>query len=329
LAQIVRFHENGGPEVLRVEEGDPGEPGPGEVLLKIDAIGLNRSEAAFRGGHYLVKAPLPCKVGVEASGTITKVGPEVEGWAVGDAVNTLPAFPVGKYGVYASEAVIPANALLKIPEGIDPVASAATWMAYLTAYGGMVESGALKAGEFVIITAASSSVGLAAIQIAKDFGAIPIGATRGSSKAEAIRAAGAAHVIATDEQDIVAEVQHITDGKGVTLIFDPVGGPYAEKLAECLTDEGVLIIYGGLANAPMTFPRHVAIRRNLTIRGYSIFALVGDKKRLAAAQDYLTPRLRDGRFTMPIATRIPLADAAEAHRVLEANQHIGKIVMVP
>jgi NADPH:quinone reductase-like Zn-dependent oxidoreductase len=307
LAQIVRFHENGGPEVLRVEEGDPGEPGPGEVLLKIDAIGLNRSEAAFRGGHYLVKAPLPCKVGIEASGTITKVGAGVEGWAVGDAV----------------------NALLKIPEGIDPVQSAATWMAYLTAYGGMVESGALKAGEFVIITAASSSVGLAAIQIAKDFGAIPIGATRGSSKAEAIRAAGAAHVIATDEQDIVAEVQRITDGKGVTLIFDPVGGPYAEKLAECLTDEGVLIIYGGLANAPMTFPRHVAIRRNLTIRGYSIFALVGDKKRLAAAQDYLTPRLRDGRFTMPIATRIPLADAAEAHRVLEANQHIGKIVMVP
>ncbi|MGE3143212.1 MAG: zinc-dependent alcohol dehydrogenase family protein [Hyphomonadaceae bacterium] len=328
MAKIVRFYETGGPEVLKVEDYTPGEPGPGQVLLKIHAIGLNRGEAAFRGGHYIVKPTLPSLIGSETSAQILKVGPGVTDFKAGDEVFTMPTFPQGQFGLYASETIAPASCLAKLPEGLDRVQSAATWVAFLTAYGGLVETGKIQKGEFVLIPAASSSVGLAAVQIARDVGAIPIATTRRSGKADAIRKAGAAHVIATEEQDIGAEVARITDGKGLRFIFDPVAGPFAEKLFELLADEGTLMIYGGMANQPATFPRHAAIRKNLTMRGYNYFPLLLDKQRFAAAQNYVLERLRDGRFEMPIDRTFSLDQIAEGHRALEANQHIGKLVVV-
>jgi NADPH:quinone reductase-like Zn-dependent oxidoreductase len=327
LAKIVRFHETGGPEVLRVEDGDPGEPKAGEVLLEIEAVGVNRGEAAFRGGHYIVKPSFPSRIGAESSGRVSRLGAGVEGWAVGDAVFTLPTFPVGAYGVYASEAVVPVSSLVKRPEWLDPLQSAATWVAFLTAWGGMVETGKLASGEFVIIPAASSSVGLAAVQIARDLGAAPIATTRRRGKADALIEAGAAHVVATEEEDIREAVARITDGKGVRFIFDPVAGPYAETLFECLSDDGVLMIYGGMANQPATFPRQLAIRRNLTMRGYNFFPLLADKARFKVAYDYIAERLCNGGFKMPIARTFDLGDVVEAHRCLESNQHVGKILL--
>ncbi|MGE3303859.1 MAG: zinc-dependent alcohol dehydrogenase family protein [Hyphomonadaceae bacterium] len=327
MAKIVRFHETGGPEVLRLEEGDPGKPGPGHALVKIDAIGLNRGEAAFRGGHYIVKPTLPSVIGSEASGRIVAVGDGVKDFKPGDAVFTIPTFPTGQYGVCATETVLPVSALVKLPDGLDPIQSAATWVAFLTAYGGLVDQGKIAKDAFVLITAASSSVGLAAIQIARDQGAVVIAATRGRAKVEAIAKAGAAHVIATDEQDIEAEVMRITGGKGVGFIFDPVAGPQAEKLFALLSDGGELMIYGGMANQPHTFPRQLSIRKNLTMRGYSFFPLLMDKQRFAAAYDYILDRVRDGRFVMPVDSTFPLERVADAHRALEANKHIGKIVI--
>ena len=177
LACIVKFHETGGPDVLRVEETEPGEPGAGEVLLAVDAIGVNRGEAAFRGGHYLVKPSFPARLGAEAAARIIKLGPGVEGWAVGQAVMTLPTFPIGTYGLYASETVAPVSCLRPLPEGLEPAKSAALWVAFLTAYGGLLEAGGLHKGEWVVVPAASSSVGLAALQIARDMGALPIAVT--------------------------------------------------------------------------------------------------------------------------------------------------------
>ncbi|MDP3175445.1 MAG: zinc-dependent alcohol dehydrogenase family protein [Phenylobacterium sp.] len=329
MARVVRFHETGGPEVLRVETLDAGEPGPGEALVRIEAIGLNRAEAARRGGHYIVKPPLPARLGAEATGVIVKLGPDSGDWAVGDAICTTPNGGLVQPGVYASEVVLPLAGMLRRPEGLAPEQAASVWVAFFTAWGGMVETGGLAKGEFVIIPAASSGVGLAAVQIASDLGAIPIAATRRSDKAQALRDAGAAHVVATEEQDLKAEVARITDGKGVRLIFDPVAGPFAETLFECLTDDGVLMIYGGMANLPATFPRQLAIRRNLTMRGYNFFTMLNDPARRAAAYDYIWARLKDGRFRMPVAKVFALEDVVEAHRYLESNQHVGKVVMRP
>lgn len=329
MTGIVRYHELGGPDVLKVEQGDPGTPSDGEVLLKIEAVGLNRSEAAQRAGTYILRPPLPARLGNEAAGTILAVGPNVADWKVGDKVSTLPAIRPGNYGTYAAQTLWPATQLIRRPAVLSPEQAAATWVAFLTAYGGLCEAGGLKSGQHVVISAASSSVGLAAIQIARAVGAKPIAITRQSSKRCALDDAGAAHVVVSDEQDVVAEIGRLTDGAGVPLVFDPVAGPFAEKMMECLAPDGMLMIYGGLSNQPATFPHHLAIGRNLTMRGYNFFPLVADAGRRARGIAMISDALAAGTFRMPIAATFALTDVAEAHRLLEANEHIGKIVLVP
>jgi len=325
----VRFHELGGPEVLRLEEDEDAPPTTGEVLLEIQAIGLNRGEAAFRGGHYLVKPALPSLIGAEATGRIKALGDDVSGWEVGDQVAVLPLFPPGRYGVYATEAVVPASALVRIPDGMDPAVSAAVWVAFLTAWGALVDTAQLRAGQHVILTAASSSVGVAALQIARDVGARPVAVTRKLSKAKALFDFGAEHVVATESDDIVEASRKITDGKGAPLIFDAVAGPFAETLMSCLAEHGTLMIYGGLSNQPTVFPRHLAIRGNLGMRGYSFVEMLGHPHRREAGMQYIAERLADGRFKMPIARTFRLEEIVEAHRFLESNEQVGKVVMVP
>lgn len=324
---IVRFHRTGGPEVLEHEVFEPTEPGPGEALVEIDAIGVNRAEAAFRCGHYVIKAELPSVLGSEAVGRVTALGKGVDSLALGDNVLILPYFLQGTYGIYASAVTIPAKHLTKLEGDIDPVQQAALWIAFLTAWGGLREAGQLEQGQFVVLPAASSSVGLAAIQIARQLGAIPIATTRKSDKADALYAAGAAHVIATDEQDLAEEIGRITENKGVPLAFDPVAGPFAQSLFPCLADHGQLIIYGGLSNQPAEFPRHAAIRGNLSMRGYNFFGLLHDPVRFETARKAISQGMAQGEYKMPVDCTFALEDAVAAHQYLESNQHIGKVVI--
>ena len=326
MARIYRFHELGGPDVLRLEDVEVGEPGPGEVRLAIEAIGVNRGEAAMRGGHYIVSPPLPSRLGSEAAATITAIGPDVTGWQVGDRVVTLPAQPLERYSTYGEATLYPVDRLLRRPEGQDAIQSAASWIAFLTAWGGLVEQARISAGQQVVITAASSSVGLAAIQIVREAGGIPIAATRTGDKSDAIREVGAAEVIATEQEDIVARVRELTGGKGASFIFDPVAGPFAERLCEALDENGTLMIYGGLSKQPATFPRQLAIRGNLTMRGFNFNPMLSDPARLDRALAALAPGFADGRYHMPVAHIFAFEEMGEAHRTLESNAHIGKIV---
>lgn len=327
MATIVRYHDLGGPEVLQLEQGGPGTPGPGEVLIGIEAIGLNRSEAAQRAGTYILNPPRPARLGNEAAGTILAVGPDVGDWKVGDAVCTMPAMQPGNYGTYASATLWPARQLMRRDDFLSPVAAAATWVAFLTAYGGLCDAGRLTAGQHVVISAASSSVGLAAIQIARTVGAIPIACTRRSNKRAALEAIGAAHVVASEEQDVIEEIGRITGGAGAPLIFDAVAGSFAEAMMRCLAPEGTLIVYGGLSNEPAVFPRHLAIGGNLTMRGYNFFGLAASAERRAQAVAIISEGLRTGRLAMPVSATFSLGDIVAAHRTLEANQHVGKIVV--
>lgn len=327
MARLYRFHALGEPEVLQLDDIEIGDPGPGEVRLAIEAIGVNRGEAAMRGGHYIVKPPLPSRIGSEAAATITAVGPGVTNWQIGDRVVTLPAQPLERYSTYGEATLYPVNRLLRRPEGQDAVQSAASWVAFLTAWGGLVEQAAIASGQAVVITAASSSVGLAAIQIVRQAGGIPIAATRTNEKSHAIREAGAAEVIATDDENIVARVRELTGGKGASLIFDPVAGPFAETLCEALADNGTLMVYGGLSKQPATFPRQLAIRGNLTMRGFNFNPMLSDPVRLERALSELAPHFANGSYRMPIAQTFAFDDMSEAHRTLERNAHIGKIVV--
>ncbi len=327
MARIVRFHRTGGPEVLQFDDLDPGQPGAGEIRIRVRAIGLNRAEAMFRAGAYLEAPALPARLGYEACGEVEALGAGVTGFAVGDAVGTIPAFSMNQYGVYGEVAVVPAHAVAKHPPSLSWIEGAAIWMQYLTAYGALVEFGGLAAGEAVLITAASSSVGLAAIQIARGIGAVPIAATRTGAKRDALLKAGAQHVVATAEQDLVAEVQRITGSKGARLAFDPVAGPGLEALAAATGTGGTLFLYGALSGEATPFPLFAALSKNLTLRGYTLFSVVGRPDSFERGKRFVLDGLSAGRLKPLIARTFPLQDIVEAHRYLESNQQVGKVVV--
>jgi NADPH:quinone reductase-like Zn-dependent oxidoreductase len=326
MSKVVRVHEHGGPNVLRVEEFEVGRPGPNEVRLRIEAIGLNRSEAAFRAGLYPVKPKLPTLIGYEAAGVIEALGDGVQGFAAGDRVCVLPTFRLGEYGVYAEQAIVPARSILAAPPGLSTVEAASIWMQYLTALA-IIEVAHATVGDYVIIRAASSSVGLAAIQLANWAGAVPIAATRRGAKSRALIEHGAKHVIATEESDLVAEVMKITGGKGARIVFDPVGGPYVETLAQSMAEDGVLFIYGGLSGQPTMHPHWPAALKNLSIRGWVASTIWNYPDRFARAKDLILRGLADGHLKPVIAKTFPFKDIVEAHRYLESNQQLGKIVV--
>jgi len=327
MARIVRFHETGGPEVLRIDELPLPEPGEGEVRLKVEAIGLNRAEVMFRRGQYLEEPELPSRIGYEAAGVIDAVGPGVTGLRVGDRVSTIPAFSVGKYGVYGESAVVPAYAAAHYPESLSPVEGAAIWMQYITAYGALVEYGKLQAGDAVVITAASSSVGRAAIELCRDAGAVAIATTRIAGKRQALLDGGASQVVVTDAEDLAARVMEITEGRGANLCFDPVAGPFLAKLADACAAGATIFEYGALYPEATAYPLFAALRKGLTVRGYTLFELVRQPATLERIKGYISVRLASGRLKPAIDRTFPLEEIVEAHRYMESNQQNGKIVV--
>jgi NADPH:quinone reductase-like Zn-dependent oxidoreductase len=327
MARVVRFHETGGPEVLKVEEVEVAPPGKGEVQIRIHALGLNRAESMFRRGQYLEEPQLPARLGYEAAGTVEAVGPGVQGFRVGDRVSTIPSFSLNAYGLYGELANAPAHAVTHHPASLSWVDAAAVWMQYLTAYGALIDIAGLTKGDAVAIPAASSSVGLAAIQIANRVGAVPIALTRGRSKRQALLDAGAAHVIATDEQDLVEEVLKVTGGKGARVVFDPVGGPTFAKLAQATARLGIVFLYGALSPEPTPLPLFDVLGKWLTIRGYVLMEITGDPARLGRAKTFINEGLADGSLKPSIARTFSLDEIVEAYRYLESNQQIGKVVV--
>ncbi len=328
VAQRVVFDQMGGPEVLRiVEEADP-VPGAGEALVDLRSIGLNRADVAFRSGKYLIQPSLPCGLGVEGAGVVADIGPDVEGFAVGDRVCILPAFPQGgRYASYVTRGVFPAHSLMPVPDGLDDIGASAFGVAYLTAWGGMVEIGGLKAGDFVLISAASSSVGLAAIRVAKLVGAVPVAVTRTSAKIPALREAGADHAIASAECDLGAALRDIVGSAGLNLVFDPVAGPFVESLIPFMAEEGKMVIYGGLSDQPTMFDRRPMLARGLSMIGYTVGQILKHADRRARGLAFLEDGIAKGVVQPAIDRVFPFAEVAAAHRHMEANSHVGKIVL--
>lgn len=327
MAKQVRFESIGGPEVLQIVEVDVPLPGPGEVRIAVKALGLNRAESLYRSGNYIIDPVFPARLGSEAAGVVDAVGPDVNGLAPGDRVAVVPAFSYHDYGLYGELVLAPARATVKLPDSIGWTDAAAVWMAYVTAWGALIDTAGLQAGDTVLIPAASSSVGLAAIQVANAVGAIPVALTRSAAKAGLLREAGAAHVIVTDETDLAAEVRRITGGAGARVVFDPVGGPNFAQLASVTAERGILIVYGMLDARATPLPVGDVLGRSLTIRGYLIFEATQDDAKLAAATTFVLNGLASGALRPRIDRVFPFAAIADAHRYLEGNAQIGKIVV--
>jgi NADPH:quinone reductase-like Zn-dependent oxidoreductase len=326
MAKVVRIHAQGGPEVLQIEDLDIGAPGPGEVRVRVQAVGLNRSEAMFRAGRYPVPVKLPSPMGYEGAGLIEALGPGVEGYSVGERVCILPMTSPAQ-GLWAEQAIVPARALLPAPPGLSPAEAASIWMQYMTAYA-IIEVANVGIGDGVIIRAASSSVGLAAIQLANWAGSVSIACTRTSDKKQALLDQGAAHVVATEEEDLVARVMEITGGKGARTAFDPVGGPYVDTLAQALAPRGILFVYGGLSEQPTPYPHWPCAMKGLSMRGWVASEIWNHPHRFKAAQDTILAGLAGGELRPVIAKEFHgLEQIAAANEFLESNQQVGKVVV--
>jgi NADPH:quinone reductase-like Zn-dependent oxidoreductase len=292
MSRTIKFAKAGGPEVLEFIEMEVPAPGPHEVRIKVKAIGINRADSMWRNDKYTEPVKFPAGLGYDAAGIIDAVGKDVTGLAAGDAVSTIPASSLNKYFTYGEVILAPDHAVIKHPESLSFVEAASVWMMFITAYGALIFDAQVKAGDFVIIPAASSSVGLAAIQLANYAGAAPIALTRTSEKKQRLHEAGAPHVIATQEQDMVAEVMRITNGNGARVTFDPVGGANFPKLIAALTNQGgIAYIYGALSEDDTPMPVLEMIRKMPTVKGYSIRLVTGDEARRKVAVEYVTKGL--------------------------------------
>ena len=327
MPKIVRFYQTGPAEVLQIEDLPQQEPKENEVRLKIQAIGLNRAEIMFRTGAYLESPVFPARLGLEAAGIVDAVSAGVTGIKIGERVSTVPSFSMSSNGIYGEEAIVPAHAVARYPSELSPVEGAAIWTQYLTVWGALVHHGKVGPGLSVLITAASSSVGLAAIEVSNLLGAKPIAVTRTSAKKRALLDAGAAKVIASAEEDLPAMVREYTDGEGVDLIFDPVAGRFLETLAACAGQNASIIEYGWLSGEATPFPLFPAFQKGLAVRGYTLYEFVNDPVLRPAAERFITDHLAQGRLKPRIDRTFSLFDVVEAHRYLESNQQVGKVVM--
>jgi NADPH:quinone reductase-like Zn-dependent oxidoreductase len=327
VSRIIKFAKAGGPDVLEFIEVPIPAPEPREVRIKVKAIGINRAESMWRNDKYVEPVKFPAGLGYEAAGVIDAVGKDVTDFVAGDAVSTIPAFSLNRYFTYGEVILAPVHAVVKHPESLSFVEAASIWMMFLTAYGALIFDARVKAGDFVIIPAASSSVGLAAIQLANYAGATPIALTRTSEKTSRLHEAGAPHVIATQEQDMVAEVMRITNGNGARVAFDPVGGPAFSKLISALADQGIAYIYGALSEGDTPIPVLEMIPKMTAVKGYSIRLVVGDEARRKSAVEYVVKGLASGALRPVIGRTFKFDEMVEVHRYLENNGQFGKIVV--
>jgi NADPH:quinone reductase-like Zn-dependent oxidoreductase len=280
----------------------------------------------FRSGQYVETPEFPSLIGYEAAGVIEEVGPDVKGLKTGDRAASIPGFSMVRYGAYGDSVVLPSAVMVKSPENLSSIEAAACWMQYCTAYM-LVEFAGMNREDTVLITAAASSVGQAAIQIANAVGATPIATTRNADKVQALLDAGASAVINTKETNLVEEVRRLTNGKGANIIFDPVVGPQLEALCEAAAPAAHIFVYGLLDPRPVPFPLIAALTKDITFYAYKLSLITGNPERLQRVETWILERLKSGALKPTIARSFPFNQMVEAHRYMESNEQIGKIVI--
>lgn len=325
--RVVRVHAIGGPEVLRIDHLPILPPDPGEVGVRVSAIGLNRADVMFRRNTYIEKPVLPSRLGFEAVGRVTALGTGVEGFHIGQRVNVVPGAALGVHGVCADWVNIPASRILPCPDGLDDKHAAAIWMSYGTPYGALMEVCGLSKGQYVLITAANTTVGLAAIQIARAAGAIPIGTVLKESLRLPVEDAGAEAVIVTERETLAKGLARIAPD-GIDAAFDAVGGPQVTEIAEATRPFGTIVIHGALSSEPTPFPLKTALRKNISLRGYYYTSVTDNPAALGRAQRFLADGIATGVIAPKIDRCFMLENISDAHAYLENGQQFGKIVVL-
>lgn len=333
-----RFHDYGGSEVMRLETVELAEPGPGEVLVRIKAAGLNRSDLLWTGAGFF-KPELPAQLGCEICGVIERCGPDVEGFAPGDRVNNLPVFTRGAeyaYANFADYAVIPVAELIHTPDDLSDAEGAAFLFTNLTQICALTETVQLRAGQTLLITAATSANGLSAIHHGRQLGARVIATTRSADKRNLLLEAGADAVVATDSETLSERVAEITGGQGADVIYDCVGGALTNELVRSLRPGGEWVMYGYLDPSPFTSEWPLWFAHQPVLHVYSLTQYTGMRElnlpgrpiELRRAIDAVKALCGSGAIPVPIARTFKgIEQVQEAFRLMEANVGGGKIVV--
>lgn len=325
MARVVRFHQTGGPEVLRFEEADVGEPGPGEVRLRHEAVGLNFADTYFRSGTYPV--PLPSGLGNEAAGVIEALGAGVTDLAVGDRV-TYTGF-TNTLGAYSTERLIDAAPLIKLPEAISCETAAAMTMRGLSAAYLLRRIYPFKDGDTVLLHAAAGGVGLIVSQWAKLLGLTVIGTVSTDAKAELARAHGCDYTINYSHEDVAKRVRELTGGEGVPVVFDSVGQATFMSSLDSLKRRGLLVCVGTASGPIPSFdPRILARKGSLYMTRPGLADYIADPAEKAELVDELFGHVATGRISIEVNQRYALEDAVRAHQDLEARKTTGSSIFV-
>lgn len=329
MTKVVRFHQTGDPDVLMLENVLLEEPKENEVRISVKAIALNRAEIMFRQGAYVEDPVFPARIGYEAAGVVDVVGSKVSQFKAGDRVSTFSAFSMNQHGVYGEKAIVPELGVASFPDNLSFEQGASIWMSYLTAYGALNYYAGVKSGDFVLITAATSSVGFGAIQLAKAAGAKVIATTRTSAKKQRLLDAGADYAIATEEEDLADRVGKITGGNGADIIFDAIAGSLLNDLAKAAAIGATIFVYGALDSESSTpFPILLAVGKGLKIRGYMLREIQQNLAAFTQAKNYIYQQLESGILQTKVDSQIfSLDKISEAHRYMESNQQQGKIII--
>ncbi len=325
MAKAIRIHETGGPEVLRWEDVDVGEPGAGQVLVRQDAVGLNYIDVYFRTGAY-PSPGLPFVPGMEGAGTVKAVGPDVTDLKVSDRV----AYGIGAIGAYADVRLVPTDRLVRLPDDIDSTTAAAMMLKGMTAQYLLRSAYQVKPGDTILFHAAAGGVGLIACQWAKDLGATVIGTVGSDEKAKLAAAHGCDHPVIYANEDFVERVREITHGEGVPVVYDSVGKDTFMRSLDCLRPRGMMVGFGQ-SSGPVP-PLDIGVlsqKGSLYLTRPTLMTYAAKRADLVAMSQELFDVVRRGVVKIEVRQTFPLKDAAEAHRALEARRTTGSTVLLP
>jgi NADPH2:quinone reductase len=321
--KAIRVTATGGPEVLRYEDVPDPQPAAGQALVRIEAAGVNFIDLYQRGGQYVTQ--LPAILGQEAAGAVAALGPGVTELKVGDRIAYA-----GVLGAYAEYAAVPADRLVKLPDGVSARQGAAAMLQGITAHYLATTTYPLKAGDTCLVHAAAGGVGLLLCQIAKLRGARVFGTVSTREKAELARGAGADEVILYTEQDFEVEVRRLTQGVGLQVVYDSVGRTTFEKGLSCLARRGMMVLFGQSSGPVAPFDPQVLNRKgSLFLTRPTIGHYIATRVELLARAGDVLSWLGAGKLKVRIGHEFPLAEAAQAHRELEGRATTGKVLLIP
>ncbi|MHA6493140.1 zinc-dependent alcohol dehydrogenase family protein [Pseudomonas borbori] len=335
MSRIIRFHQFGEADVLKIEERSVPVPAAGEVLIDVEAIGVSWYDVLWRQNLGNTPVQLPAGLGHELAGTIAAVGDGVSDFAVGDRVASFPGHNANRYPAYAEQAILPVGSLTHYPDNLSPQQACVHYLPSLVGWFGFVELARLQPGESVLVTAASRCWGPYIVQMGKALGAHVIAATEHGEDKEFLKALGADHIIVTEEQDLVSRVSKLTDGRGVNVVMDALGGPQMCLLGDALAPRGRLILFDLQGGNETPFPACAAFQKNIQFFVHCIGNFTGkeelgipqDKVAVAKALQAINQLTADGILVPRVDSEFVFDDVVAAHLYMETCPNQGRVVL--